>query len=354
MQLISLLIRRTENLPNTTNTWIGRFVSALSVLFVAMVGLTLLPPLNAIEGFAYSGSSKLVIVPSFAIHDLMPEFWRFWDAARNQPIEKQMQLWQEVYVRPHQAVFDDLAIPCKPEFETEWAKSSYFPNLPKITPAMRAVSNQLQEQIHPAAQRFLETFPDMHWVGDIYIMASGYCFNGRAQKIGGRSAILFGIDTIVSLNQGNQIPHLHHELFHRYHHQFFDYEPSSGYPLWTSLWTEGLAVYVSEQLNPSASERDLSMVPLGMVAQVNGRQRELAADFLKRCDSTSEKDATIYFNDANSKDSFVPPRAGYELGVLVVRKLAKRYSLKAMAHWSQQQAKPRVLQALREIAQSQH
>lgn len=219
---------------------------------------------------------------------------------------------------------------------------------------MHAVFNQLQEQIHPAAERFLETFPDMRWAGDIYIMASGYCFNGRAQKIGGRSAILFGIDMIAALNQGNQIPHLHHELFHRYHHQFFDYEPSSGYPLWTSLWTEGLAVYVSEQLNPSASERDLSMVPLRMVEQVNSRQSELAADFLKRCDSTTERDVTVYFNDANSKDSFVPPRAGYELGVLVVHKLADRYSPPVMTYWSQEEAKPRILEALRDIAQSKH
>jgi hypothetical protein len=292
--------------------------------------------------------------PTFILHDFMPEFWRFWDAARDQPLDKQMQLWRDLYVRPHQAVFDDLAVPCKPQFDSEWAKSSYFPNLPKITPAMHAISDELREQIHPATARFLKTFPDMHWAGDIYIMASGYCFNGRAQSIGGRSAILFGIDTIAAFNQQNQIPHLHHELFHCYHRQFFDYEPSSGYPLWTSLWTEGLAVYVSEQLNPRASERDLSMMPLGMVEHVNSRQSELAADFLKRFDSTGEKDATVYFNDANSKDPFVPPRAGYELGVLVVRDLAEHYSLQTMAHWSQQEAKPRIREVLADIGQPKH
>lgn len=240
-----------------------------------------------------ASQSLISQTPTFALHDFMPEFWKFWNAAHDQPLDKQMQLWQDVYIRAHQAVFDDLAVACKPEFDREWAKSSYFPNLPKITPMMRALSDQLREEIGPATERFLKTFPDMHWTGDIYIMASGYCFNGRAQEIGGCSAILFGIDTIAALDQQEQIPHLHHELFHRYHHQFFDYEPSSGYPLWTSLWTEGLAGYVSEQLNPSASERDLSMVPLGMVEQVNSRQSELARDFLKRFDSVSEKDATV-------------------------------------------------------------
>jgi hypothetical protein len=83
-----------------------------------------------------------------------------------------------------------------------------------------------------------------------------------------------------------------------------------------------------------------------MVDHVNSRQGELAKDFLKRFDSTLERDATIYFNDTNSKDPFVPPRAGYELGVLVVRKLAEKNSLKTMAHWSQQEAKPKVREAL--------
>jgi len=55
------------------------------------------------------------------------------------------------------------------------------------------------------------------------------------------------------------------------------------------------------------------MVPLGMVEQVDGRRGELAPDFLKRFESVSEKDATVYFNDTNSKDPFVPAR-GVRIG----------------------------------------
>ena len=145
-------------------------------------------------------------------------------------------------------------------------------------------------------------------------MASGYCFNGRSQTIQGRSALLFGVDAMSALGQKDLIPVMHHELFHRYHRQFFDFEASGGYPLWTALWAEGLATYVAEELNPSASEIDLAMVPLGMVQQVDDRRAELAADFLRRFESTAEKDATVYFNDINSKDAVVPARAGYRIG----------------------------------------
>jgi RimJ/RimL family protein N-acetyltransferase len=123
------------------------------------------------------------------------------------------------------------------------------------------------------------------------------------------------VDAMAASGQKDLIPGMQHELFHRYHRQFFGFEASSAYPRWTALWAEGMASYVSERLNPSASDLDLSRVPLGMVREVDDRRGELAADFLRRFESTAEKDATLYFNNTNSKDAFVPARAGYQLGV---------------------------------------
>src|ERR1051326_4126669 len=173
---------------------------------------------------------------SFTIHDFMPDFWQFWAAAENQPVERQAELWQSLYISKHQVVFNDLAGPCKDEWDPAWARTHYFPNLPKITPAMRDAAENLPQKLAATQARFLAQFPDMHWAGDIYVMASGYCFNGRAQIIQGRGAILFGMDATVALGQKDITPGMTHELFHRYHHQFFDFEGSSNYPLWTTLW----------------------------------------------------------------------------------------------------------------------
>jgi len=287
---------------------------------------------------------------TFTMHDFTPDFWRFWEAAQNQPVEQQAQLWQQLYVARHQAVFNDLATACKGQWDAAWSRSRFLVDLPRVVPAIRAMVAGLPRQLEEANSRFLKSFPDMRWSGDIYIMASGYCFNGRAQMIQGRSALLFGVDATAALGQKDLIPGMQHELFHRYHHQFFDFEASSGYPLWTVLWAEGMASYAAELLNPSASDLDLSRVPLGMVRQVDDRRGQLAADFLHRFESTAEKDATLYFNDINSKDALVPARAGYELGVLVIRDLSKQYSLRTMAHWSQAEAKPRVHAALQMIS----
>ena len=291
---------------------------------------------------------------SFRIHDLMPDFWKFWAAAQGQPVSRQAELWQTIYVNPHRALFDDLAAACREEYDPAWARAHYFPDLPKIVPGMHAADSDLPPKLSAARQHFLRMFPDMRWSGDVYLMASAYCFNGRAQTIAGHEAILLGIDTRVALGQKDPIPDMTHELFHRYHYQFFDFKPSSGYPLWTTLWAEGMALYVAERLNPKASDADLSLFPIGMPRRVDGRRQELAADFLKVFSATDEADARKWFNDDDSKDPVIPARAGYELGALVAREIAQRYSIQTMAHWSRSQAQPRIRAALLSIARTRN
>jgi hypothetical protein len=317
-----------------------RFRSRWSVAGVALL----------MGSFCVAQSAPSSAPVTFAIHDFTPDFWRFWEAAQNQPVEQQAQLWQQLYVSRHQAVFNDLATPCKDQWDPAWSRAHYLPDLPKLVPGIRALVADLPRQLEDANSRFLKTFPDMHWSGDIYVMASGYCFTGRSQIVQGRGALLFGVDGIAGFGQKDLIPGMQHELFHRYHRDFFDFEASSAYPLWTALWAEGMATYVSEMLNPSASEIDLAQVPLGMVRQVNDRRGQLATDFLRRFESTAEQDAKLYFNDINSKDALVPARGGYQLGALVVRDLSKEYSIRTMAHWSRKEAKPRVRAALKRIS----
>lgn len=330
-------------------------VAAARMATIVLPVLVLLASRNACAGVTaatQSGLPSAAPAAGFRIHDLMPDFWRFWAAARGQSVVRQAQLWQQLYVKPQQALFDDLAPACKNEYDPAWARAHYFPDLPKLVPDMHAAAANLPRKLSSARHRFLRMFPDMRWSGDVYLMASGYCFNGRAQLIAGREAILFGIDTRVSLGQKDPVPDMTHELFHRYHYRYFDFKPSSGYPLWTSLWAEGMAVYVAEQLNPTASAADLSLFPLGMVQRVEERRRELAAAFLTVFSATDDADATKWFTDDDSKDPVIPARAGYGLGALVVRQMAQRYSIQTMAHWSRSQAEPRIRAALLSMAHS--
>jgi hypothetical protein len=73
---------------------------------------------------------------------------------------------------------------------------------------------------------------------------------------------------------------------------------------------------------------------------LNRRASEFAVDFLSCFNSTSQEDAQNYFLDDHSKDSNIPPRAGYYLGLRVSQWLGREHSLAQMAHWNRAEAEP--------------
>ena len=181
-------------------------------------------------------------------------------------------------------------------------------------------------------------------------MASAGCFNGRSQKIGGGEALLLGLDDIVALREINLPPLLEHELFHRYHHSFFAYEPDHDEPMWVRLWAEGMATYVSQRMSPSATYMDTMWMTDKKVADLYANSAVLAASFLRSFYSITETNADHYFLQDVSSDPKIPGHTGYYLGVRVAKLLSQRYSMVEMAHWSRTQAEPHVRDALRQMA----
>ena len=283
------------------------------------------------------------------VHNFMPDFWSFWSAASNKSPKEQQKSWQTLYIEPHAAVFADLARPCTNDLNDATLQKEYFPTLAEFIPAIHALDASIPGIIADTRRSFVRAFPDMHWEGDIYIMAAGGCFNGRSQKIQGREALLLGLDNIVEQHETNLTPLLHHELFHRYHHAFFAFEPERDEPLWTRLWAEGMATYVSRRLNPAAANMDTLSIEDPQVKVLEDREQIIAADFLSHFDSMSQKDASPYFLDDQSKDEKIPARAGYYLGLRVAEQLGRHYSLQEMAHWNRAQAEPHILAALSEL-----
>ncbi len=281
--------------------------------------------------------------------DLMPDFWSFWDRAEGKPASQQLSAWQVRYVQPNAAVFHDLETPCARHLNSA-AAEDYFGDLPELISGMRTLESSLPETISRARLKFQGAFPDMAWRGDIYLMASAGCFNGRSQKIAGREALLLGLDDIVGLHETNLPPMLEHELFHRYHHSFFAFEPEQDEPMWVRLWAEGMATYVSTELSPSATHMETMMMTDQKVADLNANRAGLAASFLRVFDSTAQSDADPYFLQDVSDNPGVPGHTGYYLGFLVAQLLNRQYSLIEMAHWDRAQAESQVRRALLEVS----
>jgi hypothetical protein len=299
--------------------------------------------------FAFLSQGQAPLGGNVRIHDLMPDFWLFWNAAKNESPLQQLESWRSLYIQPNAALFADLAAPCAKHFSDRSLETDYFPTLPQFISEIHSLQQAMPGIVADARQRIQKAFPDMAWSGDIYIMASAECFNGRSQQIGGSNALLLGLDDIAEEHETNLPPLLDHELFHRYQHAFFLFEPERDEPLWVRLWAEGMATYVARRLNPSATEQDTLWITEPVMKELKHRRAMLAADFLSRFSSESQHDAAVYFLDDRSQDPNIPPRTGYFLGLEVAEQLATRYPPQQMAHWDRTQAETHIREALKRM-----
>jgi hypothetical protein len=283
----------------------------------------------------------------------MPGFWKFWTDAGSKPPPEQAQAWQSFYVQPNAAVFRDLDVPCARHFNTASLETDYFPMVPQLASGMRELEASLPLTISQTRRQFQQNFPDMAWRGDIYLMASAGCFNGRSQKVDGSEALLLGLDNIsYGLKETNLPALLEHELFHRYHHLYFEFEPQRDEPMWVRLWAEGMATYAARKLSPTATNMATMWMTDKKLADLDANQAQLAAAFLSRFDSTDQADADRYFLDDVSSDPNIPGHTGYYLGLRVAELLSQRYTMTVMAHWNRAQAMPQIRDALQHMANS--
>ena len=276
------------------------------------------------------------------VHDLTPGYWRFLAKARRAP-EAAQALWTRYYFVPNARILQDVQCP---KLASGGLQPEDLRGLITLAPAMRAAGLSLARKLPGALARFDTAFPDNRWRGDIYVMVSLGCFDGRAQTIGGKPAMLLGPDVIARTGNSEPTVLLTHELFHLYHRQFF--APKGG-PLWASLWTEGLATHASAVLSPGASLEAL-LLPRAMTEAVDRDRARLVADLTRHLDESGSRAETLYFR-TDDRTEPVPPRAGYYLGLLAARRLAARgHSVATMAHWDAATAEAKLRQALAELA----
>lgn len=260
------------------------------------------------------------------IHNYSSSFVEFWNKVQTLPLDEQI------------TEFDRSIYPTFPDFydykyknwtaagktkEEQFKKQ--FDNFASIHKKYEEKTKSLTKDIKRNLQTFVKSFPDFNKDFDIYIIHSLGEMDGGTRIIAGKFYFIFGIDGIVNFhNSSTDTPFFHHELFHVYHRQFFKDEEK----IWTALWAEGLATYVSEALNPGSSLRDIMLdIPTGLVEACEKDMHYLWSDVLSVLDSTDEKTYEKYFL-LSSKDQRVPKRSGYYLGYQIAKILAQSFSLR--------------------------
>jgi hypothetical protein len=287
------------------------------------------------------------------LHNDAMAFADFWDANHDQPPAAQV------------AAFKTTVAPTFPAFyKAERFKSFLTPaqyderivtavrDFPAIRTTYVQKAQQFGVQLPGYMASFKATFPDFVAPDDIYVVHSLGEMDGGIRPIDGKDTLIFGIDRMVQLRgDDDQSAFFHHELFHHYH--LPRVAECGTNSVWSSLWVEGLATYVSKVLNPQANEKELLLtVPNDMAA----RTRAVLPAALAQLESALDKEDQQTYADLflfRGTDP-LPRRRAYYLGYLVAQEAGKTRDVRQLANMTCDEVKPLVfatVHRLRENAQ---
>jgi hypothetical protein len=273
------------------------------------------------------------------LHNSAMTFVEFWDANKDKPAAEQV------------TAFKAQVAPVYPGFySAERRKSDYTPaqydglieSAVKEFPAIRTdyirKAQQFQLELPRYTASFKAAFPDFQPPEDIYILHSLAEMDGGMRWIDGKGVLIFGVDGMVKYHgTGKEAAFFHHELFHTYHHP--QMAGCGDATIWSNLWTEGLAVYVSKVLNPDANEREMLVdLPDHMAERTRAVLPAAWAQLDTVLDNNDYRTYVILFNMRGDADK-LPKRRGYYLGYLVAQEAARTHSIQELAGLQCEQAR---------------
>jgi len=258
--------------------------------------------------------------------DLTPQFWTAYTAAEG--ASDRANLLIDRYFEPNAVVYSAAEIKITREKVATWLKT-----FDPMAGDVRRLCAAFPSEFAAHEKRFRRTFPDFDLANaPVFFLPSLYTFDGHPAPYLGKTVLFLGVDGIVRYHGANAdlAVLLDHESFHLYQAQsklavFSDDAP----PLYSGVWTEGTATYVSQALNPTASHLHVLLDDQPLAAAKPELVKRMAAMMLDRLDSRSESDAKMFFSAGWVGD--IPARGGYLLGLLVAQHAANRMSLRRMA-----------------------
>lgn len=285
--------------------------------------------------------------------DLMPEFWRVVDMGLQQSPEQQVQTFRAVLVAKHPDLFGANGLGFNSASELDAAIVRSLAVAHRNEKSIRAMSDLLESQLPSYLATFKRAFPDFRCDFPIYIVSSLNQMDGAGRVVDNKPALILGVDVIaVNHTPASLAILVHHELFHRYHYQVagFSDDKAERDVIWRSLWAEGLATYVSKQLNSPATMQDALFVPTDLVARARPMLKTLILGLEPKLDSIDADYFSQMFKYHGAAAN-PPSRVGYYIGALAAEKMAQRHSLLALAHLRANAVRQELGQALFSLAE---
>lgn len=286
--------------------------------------------------------------PFFTVVDLTDDFVAFYDRTEGMESAARVVAFRAEFNTLFPGFYDPARLPNMTPERYDQGLARLFERFPERREAFLATTSSFEASIAPARDSFIAAFPDARPVGDIYFLHSLGEMDGGTREINGQSYSIFGADVMAQIYRpGEERAFFHHEIFHFYHRQHF----SGCEPFWCSLWREGLATYVAEQLNPGANDQALLFnIPRPIRPEVDANMQYAVCQTRVRLDSESVDDYAQFFYGSSNLNG-LPPRAGYYIGYLVAKEAGRTRSLQELAHLTPAEARPIIDAALAAMAE---
>jgi len=272
----------------------------------------------------FFGLSRAMAGESPEIIDLIPRDLHFVTSLSGD-IDARVELFSKEILAGEPEIYQHL-------WHVDSAKvKAFVTKVPEYISGIRKLHALFEEQEPAILDRFCQAFPDFApGKAKIYLMLSLFQFDAKIPSEHPDS-LLIGLDGLARFH-GTDAPLaviLSHEFFHLYHFQVNPLPKNpDDLPLYRLLWQEGLAVYVSQQLNNGASLADVLLDPRLATNGPAWVRPEAKRLFL--C-LDSREDITAAHFLAKSENGEVPGRIGYLIGYDVATRLAQNRSLNSLA-----------------------
>jgi hypothetical protein len=289
-------------------------------------------------------------------------FDAFWAAARDRPFAEQEAIWDQVIEEPRGDVY--ASVVWEKQDHAHWKEQKErllrerFVAYPGVWDQIPAAARNLQSDIPIQAKRLRAIFPEApaHPLVQLVLAPN---LDAKSGVLGnGTPVLVFAVDTLV-LEHADMSIIFPHELFHLYHAEHAHIQNDGVMPgayLTLPLFAEGLATYVSSVLSPGHSDgqlllqNDLGELPVSRLPEIAGRF--LADADQKAVDPVHpEAFARWFMGSKENRQPGLPNRAGYWLGLQVIRHIRQQHTLREVASWSASQAQVQARAALAQIAQ---
>lgn len=312
----------------------------ISFLFICTLG--------ACQSGPTAHTAAPVAAPFYTLHDLTDDYVRFYDRTEGMTTNARVAAFKAEMDPLFPGFYDVARIEGTTPEEYDALIARSFQDFPHIRERYLEKATSFASMIEPARAAFVAMFPDAPPIGDIYLVHSLGEMDGGTREIGGETYAIFGADAMAMFHQSsNEQPFFHHELFHFYHRAFFNRCEA----IWCSLWSEGLAVYVTSQMNPGADDAALALtVPRPIRPDVDANLAFAVCEVRNRLESEAIEDyRPLFFGNAHLGP--LPPRAGYYIGYLIAREAGRTRSAQDLAKLDVAQVRPIVDAALSALAE---